>query len=78
MAGTKEGAKKARNTNLERYGKDFYKKIGSIGGKASHTGGFYANPELASKAGRIGGAKSRRGPSAKNKRKPILGEETLD
>jgi hypothetical protein len=44
---------------------DFYRKIGSKGGKLGHTGGFYANPELAKSAGRLGGTRSRR-------RKPIL------
>lgn len=66
MAGTKEGGIKARNTNLKEHGKDFYKEIGRKGGKASTTGGFYANRELASRAGKIGGMKSKRG-KAKNK-----------
>ena len=66
MAGTKEGGIKARNTNLEKHGKDFYKEIGRKGGKASTKGGFYANRELASRAGKIGGMKSKRG-KAKNK-----------
>jgi hypothetical protein len=34
-----------------------------MGGKQGHTGGFYANRDLARKAGRMGGLKSRRGPS---------------
>jgi outer membrane lipoprotein-sorting protein len=34
MPGTKEGAMKARETNLKKYGADFYKRIGSEGGKA--------------------------------------------
>lgn len=62
MAGTKLGGLKAAHKNLAN-DPDFYKKIGAMGGKASKTGGFYANRELASIAGRIGGRKSRRGPA---------------
>ena len=47
MAGTKAGGLKAAATNIERYGKDFYKEMGRKGGKAGKTGGFAANPELA-------------------------------
>lgn len=65
MAGTLEGGKKAAATNVKLYGKDFYKKIGSIGGRNGHTGGFAANPELARLAGAKGGRMSRRGPSKK-------------
>lgn len=60
MSGTKLGGMKARNTNIERYGKDFYKKIGAIGGRNGHTGGFAANPELARLAGKKGGHMSSR------------------
>ena len=59
MAGTKIGARKAAAKNLAK-DPDFYKKIGSKGGKAGNTGGFAANPELARIAGRLGGLKSRR------------------
>ena len=65
MAGTKEGGKHAAETNRKLYGKDFYARIGSRGGKAGHTGGFAADPELARRAGAIGGRKSRRGPAKK-------------
>jgi len=61
MGGTKLGGQKARDTNKQNHGEDFYVKIGALGGKASGTGGFYANRELASEAGRKGGLKSRRG-----------------
>ena len=67
MSGTKEGGKKAAEKNKERYGSDFYAAIGSKGGKASHTGGFAANRELARIAGAIGGRKSKRGPAKKKK-----------
>lgn len=62
MSGTKSGGRKAAKTNIRLHGKDFYKRIGQIGGRNGHTGGFAANPELARIAGRKGGAKSRRGP----------------
>ena len=61
MAGTKAGGLKATATNIERYGKDFYKEMGRKGGKAGNTGGFATNPELAKIAGRKGGLISRRG-----------------
>lgn len=60
MAGTLQGGKNAAETNKKKYGADFYKRIGAKGGKKGTTGGFYANRELASKAGRKGGIKSRR------------------
>lgn len=62
MSGTKAGGLKARATNYERHGKDFYKKIGAKGGRNGHTGGFAANPALARIAGAKGGRISRRGP----------------
>lgn len=65
MAGTLDGGKQAAETNKKRHGADFYKKIGAIGGKNSKTGGFYANRELAARAGAIGGAKSKRGKAKK-------------
>ena len=61
MSGTKEGGLKARETNLRKHGKDFYARIGAKGGHNGHTGGFFANPELAREAGRKGGKISRRG-----------------
>ena len=60
MAGTKEGGKKAAQTNKARHGKDFYASIGQKGGKNGHTGGFAANRELARIAGKKGGQISRR------------------
>jgi uncharacterized protein len=60
MAGTKDGGKAAAATNKTKYGPDFYAKIGAMGGKKGHTGGFYANRELARKAGAAGGRISRR------------------
>lgn len=65
MAGTKAGGIKARNTNYERHGEDFYRNIGSRGGKNGHTGGFAANHELAKIAGAKGGKISKRGKAKK-------------
>lgn len=65
MSGTPVGGKLAAQRNKERYGEDFYKRIGAKGGKKGTTGGFYNNPELASRAGKIGGKISKRLPSRK-------------
>ncbi len=40
MPGTVDGGRQAAATNKERHGDDFYKRIGSIGGKNSKNGGF--------------------------------------
>lgn len=71
--GTKEGAKKAVVSIKEKYGEDFFQKIGRKGGQNGHTGGFAYDHELAVRAGAIGGKKSRRG-AAKNKRAKIAVE----
>lgn len=63
MSGTLTGGKTAAQTNKERHGDDFYKRIGAMGGKKGTTGGFYANRELAREAGAKGGRISKRGPS---------------
>lgn len=65
MAGSRAGGIKAAEANKKRYGKDFYRNIGRIGGRNGHTGGFAANPELARKAGAIGGKISKRGKAKK-------------
>jgi general stress protein YciG len=72
MSGTLAGGKKAAKSNKKFHGKDFYKKIGALGGKASRTGGFASNKvgvdgltgrERARIVGRTGGQISRRGPN---------------
>lgn len=63
MPGTIAGGKAAAATNKKRHGDDFYRKIGAKGGLLGKTGGFYANRQLASEAGRKGGLISRRGSS---------------
>lgn len=75
MAGTKAGGRKAAATNKEKYGDNFYANIGRKGGKNGHTGGFAANPELAKRAGSIGGKKSKRGPAKKKYTAPHIEEE---
>jgi general stress protein YciG len=67
MSGTPLGGQKAAKTNKAKYGKDFYARIGQMGGKLGRTGGFYANRELARKAGQVGGRVSRRGPARTSK-----------
>ena len=61
--GNPEGGRQAAATNIKRYGRDFYTRLGKMGGKAPHSKprGFAAHPELASEAGRLGGSRSRRG-----------------
>lgn len=62
MSGTKSGAAKARETLLAR-DPDFFKKVGSKGGKAPHKypRGFAAlTPEQRAEWGRKGGTLSRR------------------
>ncbi len=60
MPGTKHGGVAAAKTNKKRYGKNFYERIGAMGGKVSRGGGFAANPELARIAGKKGGQASRK------------------
>lgn len=66
MAGTKAGGLKAAQKNKELYGKDFYARIGSDGGKNGTTGGFWhakyvlGDNSKAVEAGRKGGSKSKK------------------
>ena len=72
MAGNKIGGMKAKKTNIKKYGKGFYRIIGSKGGQNGHTGGFAANPALARIAGAKGGRKSKRGPEGTQKVKELI------
>ena len=62
MSGTRKGGRRAAATNKQLYGDDFYRKIGSKGGrqKSSKPRGFAAHPELARTAGAKGGRMSSR------------------
>lgn len=61
MSGTREGGLKTVITTKQRYGDDFYKKIGHKGGSTlGLKKGFAANHDLAVSAGRKGGIVSRR------------------
>ena len=69
MAGSKSGAIKARDTNLKN-NPNFYKEIGKLSNASWEKNGrmprgFAANPELASLAGKKGGAISRRKPKGR-------------
>lgn len=62
MAGTKAGALKARDTNITKYGPDFYKKIGSKSwdNPRDHNTGFaLLPPEKRAELGRKGGKKNK-------------------
>lgn len=61
MSGTRIGGLKAAEKNKALHGEDFYSRIGRKGGQNGNTGGFYANRALATKMGKKGGKKSRRG-----------------
>jgi general stress protein YciG len=66
MPGTPKGGQLAAATNIRKYGKNFYAKIGAKGGQNGHTGGFYVNRELARIAGAKGGRISRRHSARKD------------
>jgi len=59
MSGTRAGGVKAAAKNLAK-NPNFYKELGSKGGRLGHTGSFAANHELARTAGTKGGRTSRR------------------
>lgn len=67
MAGTKAGAEKAKKTLIDRYGKDYFKKTGKLGGMQTYKSGklykigFASDIERARVAGAKGGRISRKG-----------------
>ncbi len=63
MAGTAKGGRLAAEQNKKRYGADFYRVIGTKGGRQGRTGGFAAGEagrKRASYWGSVGGSRSRR------------------
>lgn len=67
IAGTKAGGRKAAATNKEKYGDDYYVKMGAKGGSVSGIAKGWAlqSPEKRREAGRRGGKLSRRGRAKK-------------
>lgn len=70
MAGTRDGGRKAAETNRAKYGPNFYSNIGRKGGVRGHDGGFASKgigkdgltgPERAKIYGSVGGKVSKRG-----------------
>lgn len=68
MANNKLGGAKTAKTNKRKYGRNYYKEIGALGGKVGRTGGFaYLKAtgqldklrEISSRAGKM----SQRGPA---------------
>ena len=77
MAGTEMGGHKAAVTIRQRHGRDFYARIGRMGGQKSRRGGFASNKvgndgltgvERAKLAGALGGARSRRSKQGSSQR----------
>lgn len=56
MSGTINGGRRAAITNKAKHGNDFYKRIGSIGGKLGTTGGF-GQGDIGKERAKIAGAK---------------------
>lgn len=59
MSGTLEGGQAAAKTNVRKYGEDYYKKIGAMGGRNGKTGGFWHHKHILGddNFARIAGAK---------------------
>lgn len=73
MSGTKAGGQKTVITNRLRYGDDYYQRIGREGGKKGRTGGFFGDPERASRCGKMGGR-----PRGWNKTECVRGHSLAD
>lgn len=81
MSGTIKGGKKAAITNKLKHGVNFYKEIGSKGGRNGHTGGFASDvvgkdgltgSERAKIAGKKGGKLSKRGKSPRDENGNVI------
>jgi hypothetical protein len=79
MPGNRTGGLAARDTNIQRHGADFYKRIGAMGGSAPclTPKGFAANRDLARIAGARGGRISRK-PSAPDRNGKIKVSKPYD
>lgn len=83
MSGTAVGGRSAAATNKKRYGRSFYKRIGSMGGTQTYKSGklasygFANNIERARAAGAKGGTISRRGKAYKTLVEETAVEEAL-
>lgn len=68
MTGNIEGGLKAAQKNKEKYGNDYYARIGAIGGKKPHPNKGFGSmePERRIEVGRKGGTISRRTKHGKN------------
>jgi general stress protein YciG len=76
MAGNVLGGKKAAQTNKAKYGENYYKEIGSLGGKAKVPKGFaLMDPKKLSEISGKGGRISRRGINKYNPDKVV--EKTI-
>lgn len=64
MGATKESAARVAAMLKEKHGEDYFKKIGSKGGKHDKPRSFETDRELAARAGAIGG----KAPKRKGKR----------
>ena len=62
MAGTKAGALKTKETNLRKFGSDYYKRIGALGGSVNRpeSRSFYLDREFAKQASAKGHESKRR------------------
>lgn len=63
MPGSRIGGIKAAQTNKAKYGADFYARIGQMGGRAGTGHAFGHGLVDPSKAGKVGGTISKRGPA---------------
>ena len=72
MSGTLQWGLKAKETNYQKHGSDFYRRIGAMGGRNGHTGGFASDKvgkdgltgrQRASLVGKGGGRNGKRGPA---------------